>query len=105
MPDRIDCKMKGGQKRLGYDVIKISPREIAKQREKITSFSLLFLIPRTRSVRFLSNIRSKLPFTLRSAMTAFKKKLNALLARYHFEGTLLSRIGETRLDSIGRSPD
>lgn len=45
----------------------------------ITSFSLLFLMPRTRSVRFLSNIRSKFPFTLRSAIVAFKK-LNAVFA-------------------------
>lgn len=37
----------------------------------LTSLSLLFLMPRTKSVRFLSNIRSKkLPFTFFSAMFA-----------------------------------
>jgi hypothetical protein len=37
----------------------------------LTSLSLLFRIPLTRSVRFLSNIRSRFPLTLRSAMAFF----------------------------------
>lgn len=39
-----------------------------KKLKSHTSFSRLFRIPRTKSVRFLSKIRSRLPFTLTSAI-------------------------------------
>lgn len=46
---------------------------------KITSLSLLFRMPRTRSVRFLSNIRSKLPLTFLRAI--FFSLLNHYMVR------------------------
>jgi hypothetical protein len=70
---------------------------------KITSFSLLFLIPRTRSVKFLSNIRSKLPFTLRNAMVAFKK-LNAVSSN-HLKGFLAHQSNLIGFDRTTRGPD
>lgn len=39
-----------------------------ENRAEITSFSLLFLIPLTKSAKFLSNIRSRFPFNLLSAI-------------------------------------
>lgn len=40
--------------------------------QRLTSSSLWFRIPLTKSCRFLSNMRSMLPFTIRSAMTAHR---------------------------------
>lgn len=80
---------------------RISKMDGAYAHAAITSFSLLFLIPRTRSVRFLSNIRSKFPFTLRSAMVACKRKYYAL-ATPHGGPPCASAV---RLDSTGQFCD
>jgi len=67
--------------------------ESARTHTRVNSFSLVFLIPRTRSVRFLSNIRSKFPFTLRSAMTSHLER--KYLTSLHSLGGLPPRIDRT----------
>lgn len=51
-----------------YDTYIHTGMYVLLTKDFLTSFSLLFLIPLTRSVRFLSNIRSRFPLTLRRAM-------------------------------------
>lgn len=43
---------------------------------ELTSLSLLFLIPRTKSVRFLSNILSRFPLTFFSAILFLQEKVS-----------------------------
>lgn len=64
---------------------------------RFTSLSLLFLSPRTRSVRFLSNSRWKFPFTCFRFSDIFQSKQISLLS-------LCSTIAQTGVGEVFATP-